>query len=98
MKLRRAIRAAAPDATEGISYGMATFKHNGKRLLHFAYWKNHIALYGMSSRFIKAHTAELKAFDLSKGTLRVSVDHPLPDRLVTQMVKTRIAEIEKGGA
>jgi uncharacterized protein YdhG (YjbR/CyaY superfamily) len=98
MKLRKAIKAAAPKATEGISYGMAAFKHNGKPLLHFAYWKNHFALYGMDRTFIDAHAAELKAFDLSKGALRVSADQRLPDRLVTQMVKARIAEIEKAGA
>jgi uncharacterized protein YdhG (YjbR/CyaY superfamily) len=95
MKLRKTIKAAAPKATEGISYGMATFRHDGKPLLHFAYWKNHFALYGMGRGFIDAHAAELKAFDLSKGTVRVRADQPLPDRLVTQMVKARIAEIEK---
>jgi uncharacterized protein YdhG (YjbR/CyaY superfamily) len=49
----------------------------------------------MSRSFIDAHAAELRAFDLSKGTLRVCANQALPDRLVTQMVKARIAEIEK---
>ncbi|TME74786.1 MAG: DUF1801 domain-containing protein [Chloroflexi bacterium] len=47
IKLRKAIRAAAPNATEGLGYGMAVFKHpNGKPLVYLAYWKDHCALMG----------------------------------------------------
>ena len=95
MKLRKTIKAAAPKATEGISYGIAMFKHNGKPLVSFGYWTAHCALYGSSS-FIEAH-AELKAYHLSKGTIRFPADKPLPDRLVTKIVKARIAEVEKAG-
>ncbi len=97
MKLRKTIKVAAPKATEGISYGIAMFKHNGKPLVYFGYWKAHFALYGMGSSFIDAHRAELKAYGLSKGTIRFPTDKPIPDRLVTKIVKARIAEIEKGG-
>jgi uncharacterized protein YdhG (YjbR/CyaY superfamily) len=97
MKLRKTIKAAAPKATEGISYGMVGYKHNGKRLVYFAYWDAHCALYGTSSSFIDSHAAELKAYDLSKGTIRFSADKPLPDRLVTKIVKARVAEVERTG-
>lgn len=97
MKLRKAIRAAAPTATESISYGIATFKHNGRPLLYYGYWKAHCALYGFGSGFIDAHAAELKAYDLRKGTLRFTADKPLPDQLVTKIVKARIAEIDRAG-
>ena len=94
--LRKTIKAAAPRATEAISYGIAMFKHhNGKPLLYYGYWKAHITLYGFGSSFIDGHAAELKAYDLSKGTLRFTPDKPLPDRLVTKIVKARIAEVEK---
>jgi uncharacterized protein YdhG (YjbR/CyaY superfamily) len=96
-KLRRAIKAAAPKADETISYGIVGFKHNGKSLAYFGYWTNHLALYGFGSDFIDAHAAELKAYDLDKGTLRFTAEKPLPDRLVTKIVKARIAEIEKAG-
>ncbi len=97
MKLRNTIKAAAPKATEGISYGIAMFKHKGKPLVYFGYWKAHCALYGMGSSFIDAHAGELKAYGLSKGTIRFPADKPLPVRLVTKIVKARIAEIEKAG-
>lgn len=97
MKLRKTIRAAAPKATEGISYGIVGFKHNGKPLVYFGYAKAHCALYGMSGSVIDAHAAELKAYDLSKGTIRFPADKPLPYRLVSKIVKARVAEIEKAG-
>ena len=91
-KLRNTIKAAAPKATEGISYGMAGYKHKGESLILFAYWKDHVALYGS----FDAHTAELKAYDQSgKGTFRFPADKPLPYSLLTKMVKSRVAEIER---
>ena len=96
-KLRTTIKAAAPKATEAISYGMAGFKHNGKYLVYFAYWKAHVALYGMGSRVIGAYATELKPYVQSKGTIQLPADKPLPYALVTKMVKARIAEIENAG-
>src|SRR5205823_2930622 len=85
-----------PTATEEVSYGIARFKHrSGKPLVYFAYWKDHFALYGTGCSFIDAHSAELKAYGLSKGTIRFPADQPIPDRLVTKIVKARLAEVEK---
>jgi uncharacterized protein YdhG (YjbR/CyaY superfamily) len=96
-KLRQTIKAAAPKATEIISYGMVGYKQGAKRVAYFAYWKAHIALYGTSYDFIKAHAAELKPYVQSKGTLQFPADKPLPYPLVTRIVKDRVAEIEEAG-
>ena len=93
-KLRKTIKAAAPRATESLSYGMVGYKLNGKRLAYFAYWKSHLALYGTSARFLKTHAADLKPYLMPKGTLRFPADEPLPDRLVSQAIKARVAEIQ----
>ena len=93
-KLRKTIKAAAPKATEGISYGMAGFKHERKHLVYFAYWKDHIALYGTGNDFIEAHVAEVKPYVQTKGTLKFPADKPLPYGLVTKIVKARVAEID----
>lgn len=93
-KLRQTIQAAAPKAAECIAYGMAGFKYKGKPVLYFAYWKDHIALYGS---FIDAHAAELKAFDLAKGTVRFTPDKPPSERLVAKIVKGRIEAIDVAG-
>lgn len=94
-KLRGAIKAAAPKATESISYGIVGYKQNGERVAYFGYWKDHIALYGTSGRFIKTHAAELKPYVQSKGTIQFPSDKPLPVGLVTKIVKARVAEVDK---
>jgi uncharacterized protein YdhG (YjbR/CyaY superfamily) len=96
-KLRTTIKAAAPEATEGISYGMAGYKLHGKYLVYFASWKAHIALYGTGTRFLESHVTELKTYVQSKGTLQFPADKPLPYGLVTKIVKARVAEIGKSG-
>jgi uncharacterized protein YdhG (YjbR/CyaY superfamily) len=96
LKVRRAIKAAAPKATEGMSYGLVGYKHNGKPLVYIGYAKTHCALYGSTGQFVKEHASELKAYDLSKGTIRFPADKPLPDRLVMKMVRARVAEIDAG--
>ena len=96
-KVRKTVKGAAPNATEGISYGIAGYKYKGRPLLYFGYAKVHCALYGGIGSVIDAHAAELKAYDVSKGTIRFTADRPLPDRLVAKLVKARIAEIDKAG-
>jgi uncharacterized protein YdhG (YjbR/CyaY superfamily) len=94
MKLRQTIKAAAPNATESVSYGMAGYKQNGKYVMTFGYWKEHFALYGGFDAF----ATELKPYDQSgKGTVRFPADKPLPYGLVTRIIKARLAEIDEAG-
>lgn len=92
-KLRTTIKAAAPKATEAISYGLVGYKQDGKPVLYFGYAKAHVALYGGFDKSLP----ELKGYVMSKGTIRLRADKPIPDRLVTKIVKARIAEIERTG-
>lgn len=87
------IRAAAPDAEECISYQLPAFRLNGM-LVAFGATANHCAFYLMSSSALGAHKDELKAYDISKGTIRFRPDRPLPAALVRKLVKARIAENE----
>jgi uncharacterized protein YdhG (YjbR/CyaY superfamily) len=93
-KLRTAIRAAAPGAEEGISYGLAAFRLDGRPLVAFGATASHCAFYPMSSSTVEAHKDELAQYDTSKGTIRFSADKPLPAALVRKLVKARIAENE----
>jgi len=97
MGLRKTIKAAAPKATESLSYGLVGFKYNGEALVYFGYARSHCALYGSTGRFVREHASELKAYDLSTGTIRFQPAKPLPARLVTKMVKARVAEIDRTG-
>lgn len=90
-KLRRTIAAAAPRATEAISYGMPTFKYNGL-LVAFAAFKDHCSLFPMSTKVMGAFEDELRRFDTSKGTIRFSIDKPPSAGLVRKIVRARIRE------
>src|SRR5919204_5454563 len=76
-KLRKAIRAAAPQAEERISYQICAYRQNGM-LVGFGATANHCAFYLMSSSTVAAHKDELKDYDTSKGTIRFQADKPLP--------------------
>ncbi len=91
IKLRKTIRAAAPNATEGISYHIPTFKYKGS-LVAFAAFPTHCSFYVMSPAVMEAHKDELKSYDTAKGTIRFPVNKPLPASLVKKLVKARIEE------
>lgn len=90
-KLRRAIHAAAPGAEECISYQVPAFRLNGRMLVAFGAAAKHCSFYP-GAYPIRAHRDDLKAYDLSKGTIRFPADAPLPAALVKKLVKARITE------
>jgi uncharacterized protein YdhG (YjbR/CyaY superfamily) len=89
--LRAIIRDAAPDATEGISYQIPTFRQ-GRSLVSFAAFRNHCSLFGMSAALFDALGDELAGYRTSKGTIQFTPDKPLPEELVRRIVKARLAE------
>ena len=93
-ELRTTIKTAAPDAEETISYNIPTFKLNGKYLIYFAGWKSHISIYPIpigSESFNK----QVAKYSEGKGTLKFPMDKPLPLKLITKMVKLKLAEYQK---
>lgn len=89
-KLRRAIRSAAPQVEEGVSYGVGAFYLKGKYLVGIGATKKHCAFYLGST--LQAHLADLAGYDLSKGTIRFQPEKPLPATLVKKLVKSRVAQ------
>lgn len=88
--LRATIRAAAPHASEKISYQMPTFYQNGN-LVHFAAYEKHIGFYPAPSA-ITAFAKELRAYRTSKGAVQFPLDAALPLKLIAKIVKFRVAE------
>ncbi len=95
--LRRTIKAAAPQATEGISYQIPTFAYKGP-LVAFAAFKDHCGFYVMSPPVMDAHKDELKDYDTAKATIRFRPGEPLPAALVKKLVQARIKENEANAA
>ncbi|HEY6158876.1 MAG TPA: DUF1801 domain-containing protein [Gemmatimonadales bacterium] len=92
-KLRKTIKAVAPKATEGISYGIPMFKHHGM-LVGYAAFKDHCSLF-MSTQLTGALKQAVAPYVASKGTIRFTADKPLPATLVRKLVKARIAQNER---
>ena len=90
-RMRQTIRKAAPEAVEAISYRMPTFKLNGKNLVHFAAFKNHIGFYPIPSG-IKAFKKELSQYKVGKGSAQFPIDKPVPYDLVKKIVMFRVKE------
>ncbi|HEY2614128.1 MAG TPA: DUF1801 domain-containing protein, partial [Chthoniobacterales bacterium] len=94
-KLRKEIKAAAPEAEECMSYGIPGFRLNGKLLVSYGAGVKHCAFYPGS--IVQEFKKELKDYDTSgRGTIRFSADKPLPSALVRKIVKARIAQQTKG--
>ena len=89
-EVRATIKSAAPDAEEKISYQMPTFFLKGN-LIHFAAFKNHIGLYPTPSG-TEAFKRELSIYQGAKGSVRLPIDKPMPLKLISKIVKFRVAE------
>jgi uncharacterized protein YdhG (YjbR/CyaY superfamily) len=88
--LRAAIKAAAPEAEETISYQIPAFTLKGN-LVYFAAYKNHIGFYPTSSG-IEAFKQDLSIYESSKGTVKFPIGKPLPLDLISKIVRFRVAE------
>jgi len=91
-ELRETIRAAAPRATEKISYAMPAFEQDGRFLVSYAAFKDHCSLYPASTAVMEALGAELETYFSGKGTLRFRADEPIPAALVKKIVRVRLEE------
>jgi uncharacterized protein YdhG (YjbR/CyaY superfamily) len=88
--IRAAIREAAPDAVEKISWQMPTFHQHGN-VVHFAAFKDHISLFPGASG-VEAFADRLTPYKTSKGTIQFPHGRPLPLELVKEIVRYRVEE------
>jgi uncharacterized protein YdhG (YjbR/CyaY superfamily) len=89
-KVRRTIRAAAPNAAETISYRMPAFRQHGI-LVYFAAWKEHIGLYPPISGD-KVLVKAIARYAGPKGNLQFPLDKPMPLDLIKRIVELRVKQ------
>ncbi len=93
-RIRAQAVALVPDAVEGTSYGMPALRYRDSPLLSVMSAKGHIGLYPFSPEVVSVVSAELDGYSWSKGTIRFTTEHPLPDTLVERIVVLRRDEID----
>ncbi|UUL76225.1 DUF1801 domain-containing protein [Pseudarthrobacter sp. Fe7] len=85
----------APDATQEMSYGMPALKLDGKPLFAAVAAARHLSIFPFSSAVVEKVADRLEGYSLSKGTIRFTADHPVPDDVVKDIVRFRMAEIRR---
>jgi uncharacterized protein YdhG (YjbR/CyaY superfamily) len=89
-QMRQAIRDAAPDAEETISYRIPAFRQDGI-LVYFGAFRDHVSFFPTGSG-IEAFRKELEPYIGGKGTARFPLDRPVPYDLVKEIVRFRVKE------
>lgn len=93
-KIRASIKKVAPTAVESISYGMPGYKTNGKPLVYFAAFKNHIGFYATPTGHTKFEK-ELSIYKQGKGSVQFPIDTRIPYGLIERIVFFRFKENEE---
>lgn len=91
-ELADTIRKAAPGAVDAFSYQIPAFRYNGKILVWYAGWTNHLSMYPLNST--DRTFASQKGFKTAKGTVQFPLDDPLPVSLVKRLVKSRLSALK----
>lgn len=92
-KIKKIVNKIAPLAEEAITYGVPGFTINGHFFIGFSAGKKFMSLYPASTA-IELYADRLKGLKLSKGTIRFTVENPLPNDLLRDIVNFRLNEVK----
>ena len=84
-EVRSVLGAALPEAEERISWSMPTY-WKGRNIIHFAASKRHLGIYP-GDEATAAFADELVGYSVSKGTIRLPYDRPLPTELLGRIAR-----------
>ncbi len=90
-KIRATILQKAPEAIEGFSYQMPSYKTDGRILVYFAAFKHHIGFYATPTGHA-AFSEDLSQYKQGKGSVQFPLDKPIPYELIAQIVEFRVIE------
>jgi uncharacterized protein YdhG (YjbR/CyaY superfamily) len=91
--MRKLILEAEPKLEQTIAWKSAMFTYNGKNVVGLCAHKAHLSFSLPQSDLLLNHP-DLKDFVVSKGSFQFAVDQVLPKKLVSKLVKARIAELK----
>ena len=93
-RIRRIIAQSVPEAIELICYGIPSFRYKGKYLAGYSSFKKHLSLFpgGAPIELLKD---KLVGYKLSAGTVQFTLNNPLPDALIEELVTIRVRAIDE---
>lgn len=86
--MRELVTSVAPDAIEGFSYGLVGYKLNGKPLVYFGAFPNHIGFYATPNGH-EAFAKDFASYKQGKGSVQFPLSQPLPTDLVRRVIMHR---------
>lgn len=92
-KLRQIVHKELPNATEVISYGIPTFKIDGKSVVGIGGWSNFVSLYPYGSSLITKFKDDLKGLKTTKGAIQFELNKPLPKEVIKKIVTNRLKDL-----
>jgi uncharacterized protein YdhG (YjbR/CyaY superfamily) len=86
-RVRAIIRRALPGSEEIISYNIPAFKLSGGPVIWMAGWKEHYSLYPVNGALAEELKEQLESYETGKGTLRLPLSRPVPEKLIARIAK-----------
>ena len=95
-KLRAAIRAASPTASECVRWQMPCYQYKGRLIVSFAGFQDHCSFSAMTP-LVEMSKIDFTGYDTTVCAIRFSPLNPLPTALVRKIVKARMVAVDSGG-
>jgi uncharacterized protein YdhG (YjbR/CyaY superfamily) len=91
-RIRKIVKKIVPGAEEVISYGIPAFKYQNKYLIGYCAYKKHLSIFPTSGP-IDALRNKLVAYKLSRGTIQFTLENPIPETIIREIVQIRLDAI-----
>lgn len=91
-RIRTLVKKLVPESEESISYGIPAFKFKNKPLIYYAAFKDHLSVFP-TTKPPQVLQDKLKDFKQGKGTIQFTLEKPLNDELIGEIVSIRKQEI-----
>lgn len=92
-RIRVLVKQLAPTAEETMSYNMPTLKYKGRPLVYFTASKKHMSFYP-SVWAIEELKDKLTEYKTTEHAIQFTLEKPLPEALITELVLTHMRYID----
>lgn len=93
-QMRNIIHTTEPRAEEAIRYDMPAFLLQGRHLVLFAAFRNHIGFYSVPTEH-PDFAEDFTAYKTGSGSVQFPLDKPLPEKLIRKIVQFKAGHCER---